>query len=67
MIDMLRRKRTVKEALKPYHVDTTTVETCRICGGDLIRSEVRYGTCGHCGRRNVATKREKETPYVSTR
>lgn len=53
MIDMLRRKRTVKEALKPYHVATAIVETCRICGGDLIGTEKFYGTCGHCGRRGV--------------
>ena len=27
--------------------------TCAVCHGQLIGSEVRHGTCGHCGRRSV--------------
>ena len=34
--------------------DTTmpdTTKTCAVCGGELIGSELAYGTCGHCGGR----------------
>jgi hypothetical protein len=31
----------------------TTSVVCRGCGGELIRSEIEHGSCGHCGRRYV--------------
>ena len=28
-------------------------QTCRLCQGTLIGTELEYGTCGHCGGRSV--------------
>lgn len=28
--------------------------TCAGCNGQLIGSEIPYGTCGHCGNRGVS-------------
>lgn len=49
--------RTVYQALLVYERD----EHCRICSGALIRSEKRYGTCGHCGGRSKLPRRRMET------
>lgn len=33
------------------------VDVCGLCGGDLIRTERLYGTCGHCGDRHKGNAR----------
>lgn len=33
-----------------------TPPKCAVCGGDLIRSEVRWSTCGHCGGRSISRR-----------
>lgn len=38
--------------MSPPRATPTTTEPCAVCGGPLIRGELDYGTCGHCGGRS---------------
>jgi hypothetical protein len=36
-----------------------TLDRCANCRGPLIGTEIRFGTCGHCGGRSLNPRRKR--------